>query len=74
MGDRHSLNSLRMGLNLTDLIEGVLDKVDSSRLSILSNTSEHSSASLRSNELSVLNILLVTNKLLASVTKVACVT
>jgi hypothetical protein len=55
-----------MSLDFAYFVEGILDEVDSSRLVILSNTSEQGSAALRSNQLRVVDVF-VTDELLSSV-------
>lgn len=62
-----------MSLDFADLLEGVLDEVDSSRLVILSNSSEHSSAALRSDQLGVHDALVVANELFSVSAEVASV-
>jgi hypothetical protein len=71
MSDGHSLDCLGVSLDFADFVEGVLDEVDSSRLVLLSNTSEHSSSALGSNELGVHDALVVAYIFLTSITEVA---
>ena len=71
MSDSHLLHGLRMSLDFADFLEGVLNEVDGSRFVFLSDSSEHSSAALRSDQLRVLDALVVANELFSVGAEVA---